>query len=290
MLEEGFNWLKGLRQRLDPRVEGSVRGGQMLSPEPIPSGRLRLTSFNMQAGMAMTHYSHYLTRSWRHVFPPQTATRTLEPMAALLRHSDLVAIQEVDAGSLRSGFINQLSHLAQEAGFSYAYQQVNRDLGHLGQYANGLLARWRPAQVEQHQLPGLRGRGAIMARFQMAGQDIVIVNMHLALTGRGRWHQLAYMRSLLDERVPTVLMGDLNCSHAELLESPLGDMAWQWTYGPLDTYPSWRPVRRLDHILVSRHFRIERVDVPDLRLSDHRPVCMELEFPSTTLANLHAGA
>ena len=273
-----MSWWQHLQERFDPRVTGNLRGGQRLKAEQLPQRPLRLISFNMQAGMAMTRSHHYLTRSWRHILPPSLATEALQPMAQLFKDSDLVAIQEVDAGSLRSGFINQLTHLSTEAGFTYAYQQVNRDLGHFGQYANGLLARFQPSLVEEHQLPGLRGRGAILAKFGTDGRHITVIHMHLALTGRGRNHQLRYIRSLLSAHEPMVLMGDLNCTHAELLDSPLGDMNWQWTYGELDTYPSWNPLRRLDHILVTPDIRILRIDVPDIRLSDHRPVCMDVEF------------
>ena len=271
-------WWERVQDRLDPRVPGALRGGQLLQAEALPEKPLRIMSFNMQAGMAVTHYHHYLTRSWRHVFPPASAFEALRPIGHLFHHCDIVALQEVDAGSLRSGFINQLQHLAQQSGFHFTFQQINRDLGRLGQYANGLLARVQPASVEEHQLPGLRGRGVILARFGQPGREVTVLNVHLALTGTARKRQLAYIRTLIEHERHIILMGDLNCSHGELLASPLGDMHWQWTYGDLNTYPSWRPVRRLDHILVSSGLKIVHVSVPDIRLSDHRPVLMDVQL------------
>ena len=46
-----------------------------------------------------------------------------------------------------------------------------------------------------------------------------------------------------------------------------------------DTYPSWRPRRRIDHILVTPEIRIRRSFVPHWRYSDHRPIAMDVELP-----------
>ncbi len=263
----------------DPRVAGACRGSHSLIGEALPQeATLRLLSFNMQAGMAMTHLHHYVTRSWRHFLPSRHPRAALDAIADLLRRADIVALQEVDAGSLRSGFINQLQHLAQHAGFRFQYQQINRDLGHLGQYANGLLSRLQPYRIEDHQLPGLRGRGAILAAYGDPADPLLVLNLHLALTGRARDRQLAYVHALIGSTRRVLLLGDLNCTHQELLRSPLGDMDWQWAYGELDTYPSWDPVRRIDHILASKDLTIAKVQVLDQRLSDHRPVYMEVKI------------
>ena len=271
-----MDWLP---REIDPRVAGACRGTHSLTGDVLSAGApLRLLSFNMQAGMAMTHLHHYVTRSWRHLLPSRNPRAALDAIVDLLRQADIVALQEVDGGSLRSGFINQLQHLAQHAGFRFQYQQINRDLGRFGQYANGLLSRLQPYHIEDHQLPGLRVRGAILAAYGDPQDPLLVLNLHLALTGRGRDRQFAYVRQLIGTARRVLLLGDLNCTHQELLQSPLGSMDWQWAYGPLDTYPSWGPVRRLDHILASRALRIERVQVLDLRLSDHRPVYMEVHL------------
>ena len=48
----------------------------------------------------------------------------------------------------------------------------------------------------------------------------------------------------------------------------------------LKTFPSWRPHRNLDHILVSPNLRVERARVLDYALSDHLPLSMEVELPA----------
>ena len=121
-------------------------------------GRLRLLSFNIQVGISIERYRHYLTRGWQHLLPHHGRAGNLQRIGALLADYDLVALQEVDGGSLRSGYINQVERLAELGAFPYWYQQLNRDLGRLAQHSNGVLSRLRPDLVEDHPLPGPPGR------------------------------------------------------------------------------------------------------------------------------------
>ena len=47
----------------------------------------------------------------------------------------------------------------------------------------------------------------------------------------------------------------------------------------LHTFPSWRPIRNIDHILVSPSLRVEDVSVLNYPLSDHLPISMEISLP-----------
>ncbi len=64
-------------------------------------------------GISTGRYHHYLTRSWQHFLPHSGRATNLQRIGALLGDYDLVALQEVDGGSLRSGYVNQVEHLAQ---------------------------------------------------------------------------------------------------------------------------------------------------------------------------------
>ena len=76
-------------------------------------------------------------------------------------------------------------------------------------------------------------------------------------------------------------MGDMNCQpnseemlalmkNANLVE-PLRD---------LHTFPSWRPLRNIDHILVSPSLEVEEVKVLNYPLSDHLPIAMTVRLPA----------
>ena len=79
--------------------------------------RLRLLSFNIQVGIHTQSYKHYLTRSWQHLLPSGKRSGHLDRIASVISDFDVVALQETDGGSLRSGFVNQVQYLAERAEF-----------------------------------------------------------------------------------------------------------------------------------------------------------------------------
>ncbi|MES2819237.1 MAG: endonuclease/exonuclease/phosphatase family protein [Pseudomonadota bacterium] len=260
---------------------------QCLDATGLPAdGLLRLLSFNIQVGNSTEGYRHYLTRGWQHVLPHQGRAGNLQKIGELLTDYDLVALQEADGGSHRSGYINQVEHLARLGAFPYWYQQLNRNLGRLAQHSNGVLSRLCPTLLEDHPLPGPPGRGAILLRFGEGPEALVVVMMHLSLGPRTRTRQLAYIRELIGGYRHQVLMGDMNTHAADLLEhSPLRDLG---LVAPQvhATFPSWRPQRCLDHILLSPGLILERVRVLAMPISDHLPVAVEIRLPGPGSSNM----
>jgi endonuclease/exonuclease/phosphatase family metal-dependent hydrolase len=77
-----------------------------------------------------------------------------------------------------------------------------------------------------------------------------------------------------------VLMGDMNTHAIDLLQhSPLRDLG---LVAPqiAATFPSWRPQRCLDHILLSPELVLERVAVLSQPISDHLPVAVDIRLPT----------
>lgn len=259
------------------------RGRRHAQPCALPGDRLRLLSFNVQAGIGTQRLHQYVTHSWRHVVVHPGSVANLDRIADVVRDYDIVALQEIDAGSLRSGFVNQLRHIAHRADFPWWHQQVNRNLGQLGQFSNGMLSRFAPHTVEDHRLPGPPGRGAMVARYGNPENPLVVVGLHLALGERVRNRQLDYVCSLVQRYRHVVIMGDLNLTAENLRHSPLARLGLQDVTESLLTYPSWRPERHIDHILVTPTMQIERMEVLDCTLSDHRPLMMEIRLPEEIL-------
>lgn len=261
----------------DPRVNPQCA----VSDDWPADGRLRLLSFNIQVGISTERYRHYLTRGWQHLLPHNSRALNLQRIGEMLNDYDLVALQEADGGSLRSGFVNQVEHLAHLGAFPYWYQQLNRNLGRFAQHSNGVLSRLRPTLLEDHPLPGPPGRGAMLMRLGEGPDAVVVVMMHLALGPRARTRQLAYIRELISGYRHQVLMGDMNTHATDLLQhSPLRDLG---LLAPQieATFPSWRPQRCLDHILLSPGLQLERFEVLPMPISDHLPVAVEIRLPGT---------
>ncbi len=239
---------------------------------------LRFLTFNIQVGITTSRYRHYVTKGWKHVLPHGSRNHNLRRIADVVADYDFVALQEVDAGSLRSGFINQVEYIADRAQFPYWYSQLNRDLAPFARHASGLLSRISPEAVQDHPLPGaIPGRGAIVVRLRYATSSVLVVLLHLSLGERSRQQQLEYVKSLIDGEEHVVVMGDMNSHLAQLLfDSPLAETDLRPAESVQPTYPSWRPLLALDHVLVSPSLAIREYEVLDCRLSDHRPIAVTL--------------
>src|SRR6185312_15422500 len=117
-------------------------------PTTTRNGRhLRLLSCNILAGGSVRRYRHYVTESWKQVLPTRSKRGNLDNLAGLFADFDIVGLQESDAGSLRSGFLNQTQYLAEAAEFPYWSHQPNRRVSRLATSSNGLLARMQPDEV-----------------------------------------------------------------------------------------------------------------------------------------------
>src|SRR5210317_1382834 len=247
---------------------------------PLGRNTLRLISFNIQTGVETQDYHEYLTKSWKHLLPLRERVSNLNRIASLAENYDLVGLQEVDSGSLRTGFLDQTEYLAHRARFPYWYRQVNRSLGKIAQHSNGVLSRIRPLRVDEHRLPGLRGRGAMLVELPTNREPLLVCIMHLALGKRARRLQLAYISELVKEYSQLVVMGDFNCGtdSRELLELVHNTHLLLPTEN-LKTFPSWRPNRKYDHILISESLHLKKTKVLEHTHSDHLPICVEIELP-----------
>jgi endonuclease/exonuclease/phosphatase family metal-dependent hydrolase len=233
----------------------------------------------MQADLGSCSFRDYLTGSWKHLLAPSNSLGNLQRIASLLRDYDIVSLQEADGGSLRSAQINQVRFLADKADFPFWYQQVNRNLGRLGQFSNGLLSRPTPFHVENHRLPGLPGRGAIISLYGDPRDPLVLASVHLALGRRYRNRQLAYLAEHLKDYRRLIVMGDFNSSSQSLAQSPFKALHLKPMEEGSLSYPSWAPIRLIDHILTSESLDVTQVQVlSDCRLSDHLPVAMEIQL------------
>ena len=243
---------------------------------------LRLLSCNILAGGSVRKYRHYVTEGWKQVLPMRSKRDNLDRFAALLAGFDIVGLQEADAGSLRSGFLNQTEYLAEAAEFPYWSHQPNRKIAQFAASSNGLITRLKPVEVRDHALPSrIPGRGAMWVRFDLDGAELIVVIAHLSLGPQARARQLNFIADLIWASPHVVLMGDFNCA----LDSPeMVQLLRRTGLTPArevpPTFPSWRPRRAIDHILVSEKMEIERMYTLPHAVSDHLPLAAEIRLPA----------
>ncbi len=242
---------------------------------------LKLLSYNIQVGIDSHHFGHYVTRSWRHFLPSKQRQNNLQGVSKILKDYDIVALQEVDGGSLRSGFINQVQYLGDIGNFNAWYHQCNRNLGKIAQQSNGLLSRLPVTSIINHRLPGrIPGRGAIEAIFGVGSTHLAVYVVHLSLGKKARAQQLAYIAKIIKKHPFVVVLGDMNMLPEELQSwTQQNQMQIAGVNDLISTYPSWQPTTHIDHILVSQNLKVIQTEVLPFRFSDHLPIAVTVELP-----------
>ena len=215
----------------------------------------------------------------------------LERIAAVIRSvsPDLVALQEVEVGSKRTGGVDQPAELARMTGLKSVFQKNIDFQG--GGYGNAVLSRFPVRSSESLRLPNHNGgeqRGALCVHIELPGRTapLLLICTHLdhrpndserRASADAMEHHIAGLTDTL-----MLLAGDLNA----VPESPVLDMFRQhWTITnsqPLATIPVDLPTRQIDFVLTrpANRWRALKTRVLDEAVaSDHRPIFAELEIP-----------
>lgn len=200
--------------------------------------------------------------------------------------ADVVALQEADRrfGSRATALP---LHLISEHS---PYKPVPLDVrtGSIGWHGNAILVR-KEAEILRHMtltLPALEPRGAVLADMAIGGSALRVVGMHLDLSGLWRRRQAHAILTQIEaqaERLPTVMMGDLNEWRAA--GGCLHDFAQHFHFAPTSpTFHSRQPVARLDRIILSHDVMVEETGVHRSAransASDHLPVWARLRLPA----------
>jgi endonuclease/exonuclease/phosphatase family metal-dependent hydrolase len=199
---------------------------------------------------------------------------------------DLVALQEVDQGTARSGGVNELTELGRLTGMHAVFGKTMDFQG--GEYGVGVLSRVPIVKVDNRRLPGSSEREPRIALTVSVALDdheplLQFTSTHLD-QGRDPINRIAqadYLNELLAPDVggPGILAGDMNSQADTEVMRILGQ---RWTDVVMDREVTelGRIQRRLDYVLARpagwwRTTDSKVVDAPIA--SDHRPVLAVLE-------------
>ncbi len=249
---------------------------------------IKLLSYNIQVGINSVRPHHYVTRGLRHILPSKDRFSNLDEIAQTVSGYDFVALQELDAGSYRTGFVDMTQYLATKAEYPHCYHQLNRNLGKVAQHGNGFLSAYKPQQILEHKLPGtVPGRGGLEVHLGNAEQPLVLIQLHLALGRHSRGQQLDYISELVNRYQYVIVMGDFNSEpQSKEMDKLFCETSLKMPQKDLKTFPSWRPEKHIDHILVT-----EGIEIIDCRVlsevnSDHLPVAMDVLVPQQVIGTI----
>lgn len=214
----------------------------------------------------------------------------LKRIARVINHArpDLVALQEVDTGTKRTGGVDQPRTLAELTKLQYVFGDNIPYDG--GRYGNAVLSRFSILRNKNHPLPShYKGEQRGLLEVEVQPPDglppLTFYATHFDYRGDydGERMDSAKMVNDLVARQPdalALLAGDLNA----LPDSkPLRELAASWTRDPrvTPTFPAADPTRQIDFILFrpADGWRVVASRVLDEPVaSDHRPLMEVLEL------------
>lgn len=210
---------------------------------------------------------------------------------------DIVAVQEVDAHRPRSGRHDQAKVIADHLRMEHAFYAVFEE--EMEKYGLAIFSRYPLDLVKTaHLTPAYprrrEARGAMWVTFtSLPGvEKLHLINTHFGLGREERRQQVETLMGpewigAIPDDEPVVLCGDLNSRERSLVWQQLSEkMRDVQLEAPghkvRATFPTLRAFLRIDHLFVSSHFSVERVEVPrtatSIVASDHFPLCAELSL------------
>lgn len=204
---------------------------------------------------------------------------------------DVIALQELDSGLVRTGLSDQARLLADMLEMRHHFHPSL--CIEAGRYGNAVLSPHPMRLFHAGELPTIPGRGArerrgaIWLKLDIGGREVEVFNTHLGLNRHERMAQAMALTGPEWLRHPectgpVIFCGDLNATR------------WSWVYRTLSrlladadrgrrraTWPSSFPVLRLDYVFTGPGLAVKEVVVPRDGLtraaSDHLPVLAVLE-------------
>jgi endonuclease/exonuclease/phosphatase family metal-dependent hydrolase len=211
---------------------------------------------------------------------------------------DIVGVQEVDVHwSERSGFEDQATALGTMLGMQVRFAPIYNLPGPDStrprrQFGVALLTRHPIVDWNNRSMTRLSTQtqnpepapapGLLEATIEIEGVRVRVFDTHLDYRAdpRVRKQQVAEMLAYIGNvSRPTFLLGDLNAEPDAPELRPLFERlrdTWRNAVGPGFTYPADKPVKRIDYVLASDHFRVRSASVPVTDASDHRPVLVDM--------------
>ena len=200
---------------------------------------------------------------------------------------DLVALQEVDKNTIRTGKVNQDIELSRLTKMNSVFGSNITFQG--GQYGNAILSKFPIIKNKNFLLPNVDSgeqRGLLQSQIQISNKEnILFFSTHLDHR-RSDKERLASAKAInqiisLDNKSPAILAGDFN----DVPDSPtlkeLGKVWLRTNKKILRTIPASKPSRQIDYIFVQPKERwkiIESQVLDEDIASDHRAIFSIIEL------------
>jgi endonuclease/exonuclease/phosphatase family metal-dependent hydrolase len=261
-----------------------------LSPFPALILLLLLSSFQDDMATQKKFPLRVMCYNIHHAAPPANADKIdLDAIAKVINDQkpDLVALQEVDVNTKRSGSFNQAEELGKKTGLTaYFFKAIDFEGGG---YGVAILSRYPVTATHRYPLPNDErnpGEPRVLgtATIMLPGKhEILFACTHLEAGGDSINRQLqmeAIPRLLQDVSIPIIIAGDFNAAPGSGVVRTL-DNHFHRTCDPCEpTIPVNNPKRAIDFVAFSPqgHFKVKHhIVIAERHASDHLPVFAILE-------------
>lgn len=192
---------------------------------------------------------------------------------------DVVGVQEVDIGTLRSGRLDVIKALSAASGYPYYafFKTIDFDGG---DYGIAVLSRYPIISSEKILLDsGSSEKRALgMTKIDVGGREISFWVTHLTYRDEAvRVSQLSFLAELLSQTDEFILTGDFNTSDLGDVDKIDGLGRVNSKDAPIVTFPD--DSLSIDNILYSKsHWRFDDINVVTDSYSDHYMIWAEAEM------------
>jgi endonuclease/exonuclease/phosphatase family metal-dependent hydrolase len=226
----------------------------------------------------------------RHCSPPATGLIDVDATAAAIKkqNPDIVALQEIDVNTGRSGNIDQAKELGKKTGMDvYFGKAIDHDGG---EYGVAILSKYNLINPVVHKLPTVestKGEHRVLLTAEIhlpGGKFITFASTHLDAQGpsTNRDLQIAEInRIAATSKLPFILAGDLNAQPGTNVISQLDQLFTRSCQQCGFTIPANKPNKTIDYIAFTKTsgFTIKSHQViAEPTVSDHVPILAVLEY------------
>ena len=206
--------------------------------------------------------------------------RSLERVADVInaQHPEIVAIQEVDSVTGRSGGSYVMAELGALTGLHHTFAPAIDYDG--GRYGIGMLSKEAPIKVTRYPLPGREeARALLVAEFD----NYIFASTHLSLTMEDCLASVQILKDVAAQASkPFYIAGDFNAEPDSEVIKALGEFFRILTDTNVLTFPSDIPDRTLDYIMLYNPTettpKVTKFEVIEATMpSDHRPLLLQIE-------------
>jgi endonuclease/exonuclease/phosphatase family metal-dependent hydrolase len=214
---------------------------------------------------------------------------SLDSLASVIKGQspDLVALQEVDVLTLRSGRVDQAARLGQLTGMYHAFVPALLSYDG-GQYGLALLSRYPIRSAQRIPLRSAAEQRALgLFEVELDAQHLIPVGVtHFGTTGATeRLNQAEDVKAALAGKPWALFAGDLNATPGESgITSLLQQLTDAWTRGGSGsgyTHSASFPTKRIDYVMLGSAWSspVTSSVVGATSQSDHRPLVSTLILP-----------